>query len=311
VAASLLAADLDAFAPGAADGLSPWLDPELRHLVRAVLTDALTGAVQSQERQVSAQVVPAKVGAIDAPELIARCGEPVQAQLTVTPAAQACPTETYQWSQTGGPPLLTPTQSGTTFQLTTQSIQLADLIGQTVQLQITADAGNGSTDVAQQSATIGVEPFVAVRHASDLPPASVSDQPFTVSVSFENPTASPLPTTTLAEALGDAQYVEGTARLDGALVPVQIEGGELKLSGVSLDAMQTRTLTFDVRPKVLGAVALQGKAQVNGVLVSKNGSFPPSPPTAVGCGCQATPRGYAAAWGLLLLVVFARRRHAT
>ncbi|MEU4830254.1 hypothetical protein [Streptosporangium sp. NPDC023615] len=40
VAASLLAADLEALAPGAADGLSPWLDPESRHIVHAVLADA-------------------------------------------------------------------------------------------------------------------------------------------------------------------------------------------------------------------------------------------------------------------------------
>ncbi|MET8047252.1 hypothetical protein ABZU75_06580 [Streptosporangium sp. NPDC005286] len=40
VAASLLAADLAAFAPRVADGLYPWLDPELRHILHVVLTDA-------------------------------------------------------------------------------------------------------------------------------------------------------------------------------------------------------------------------------------------------------------------------------
>ncbi|MFI6509554.1 hypothetical protein ACIBCT_18265 [Streptosporangium sp. NPDC050855] len=40
VAASLLAADLAACAPRAADGLYPWLDPELRHILHVVLTDA-------------------------------------------------------------------------------------------------------------------------------------------------------------------------------------------------------------------------------------------------------------------------------
>jgi hypothetical protein len=39
VAASLLAADLAAFAPRAADGLYPWLDPELRHILHVVLGD--------------------------------------------------------------------------------------------------------------------------------------------------------------------------------------------------------------------------------------------------------------------------------
>ncbi|MFF5208399.1 hypothetical protein [Streptosporangium sp. NPDC000396] len=39
VAASLLAADLSALAPRAADGLYPWLDPELRHILHVVLTD--------------------------------------------------------------------------------------------------------------------------------------------------------------------------------------------------------------------------------------------------------------------------------
>jgi hypothetical protein len=39
VAASLLAADLAAFAPEAADGLYSWLDPELRHILHVVLTD--------------------------------------------------------------------------------------------------------------------------------------------------------------------------------------------------------------------------------------------------------------------------------
>jgi hypothetical protein len=40
VAASLLAADLADCAPRAADGLYPWLDPELRHILHVVLTDA-------------------------------------------------------------------------------------------------------------------------------------------------------------------------------------------------------------------------------------------------------------------------------
>ncbi|MEU4536273.1 hypothetical protein AB0G15_15555 [Streptosporangium sp. NPDC023825] len=40
VAASLLAADLSDVAPRAADGVYPWLDPELRHILHVVLTDA-------------------------------------------------------------------------------------------------------------------------------------------------------------------------------------------------------------------------------------------------------------------------------
>ncbi|WP_307827443.1 hypothetical protein [Planomonospora sp. ID82291] len=39
VAASLLAADLSAHAPRAADRLYPWLDPEFRHILHVVLTD--------------------------------------------------------------------------------------------------------------------------------------------------------------------------------------------------------------------------------------------------------------------------------
>lgn len=39
VAASLLAADLAASAPRAADALYPWLDPELRHILHVVLND--------------------------------------------------------------------------------------------------------------------------------------------------------------------------------------------------------------------------------------------------------------------------------
>ncbi|MFI9432724.1 MULTISPECIES: hypothetical protein [Streptosporangium] len=39
VATSLLAADLSATAPRAADALYPWLDPELRHILHVVLTD--------------------------------------------------------------------------------------------------------------------------------------------------------------------------------------------------------------------------------------------------------------------------------
>ncbi|MDP9848245.1 hypothetical protein J2853_007456 [Streptosporangium lutulentum] len=39
VAASLLAADLAAFAPGAADRIYSWLDSELRHILHVVLTD--------------------------------------------------------------------------------------------------------------------------------------------------------------------------------------------------------------------------------------------------------------------------------
>ncbi|WP_068928065.1 hypothetical protein [Planobispora rosea] len=39
VAGSLLAADVAAHAPRAADGLYPWLDPELRHILHVVLTD--------------------------------------------------------------------------------------------------------------------------------------------------------------------------------------------------------------------------------------------------------------------------------
>lgn len=66
VAASLLAADLSAFGPRAADPLYPWLDPELRHILHVVLSDAshpLRGCWPRSGRLPSALNPPDRAGA--------------------------------------------------------------------------------------------------------------------------------------------------------------------------------------------------------------------------------------------------------
>jgi hypothetical protein len=277
--------------------------------VSAQLTDS-TGVGPPATPSVTALAVPAKVGTISTPTLVARCGQPVAAQLSTAPAAGGCAGESFAWHQVSGPALTTPVQSGAQFQLETVSSSPKDLIGQSVTLAIDADAGNGTTDQATTTIPIGAEPFVSVTH--ETPSSSDPDLPRTVSVSIDNPTGCDLPTTSLIEQLGGGQFVEGSAKLDGQPVTASVSGGALRIDGIPIEAGGHHMLSFDTRPSILGVQTPGGELTYRDVPVSQAAVNTGQVPANVGCGCHSASEG---SWIViilgLVLLVNARKRNET
>ena len=268
-----------------------------------------TGPGPTDVRTITATPVPAMVGAITTPTLVARCGQPVQAQFSTGPAAGGCSAESFTWSQVSGPALVTPTQTGATFDLETVSEAPKDLIGQSLTLAVAADAGNGTSDQAQTTVTIGAEPFVSVSHSGTTP--TDPDLPRTVEVAIDNPTGCDLPATTLIERLGGLQYVEGSATLDGQPVPATVSGDALRVDGIPVEASGHHVLRFSARPSILGDATLAEELTYRDVPVSQVGAITGGAPGSVGCGCDsaADAGGVTALLSVLLLIGERKRRN--
>jgi len=178
------------------------------------------------------------------------------------------------------------------------------LIGETVVLQVEANAGLGNVASGNHPVVlVPAAPFVTLRQSS-LTPISEEGGVVALSVEVSNDTADcPITGVTLTQALDGARYQEGSARLDGVPVAASVVEGALVVNDVSVAPGTPRVLTYSVRPRLLGAVAPRGRAFVKGHAISApSGLELPGG----GCACGSAPGSMFGAAALLLAL--ARRR---
>ncbi len=248
------------------------------------------------------------VGELVGSALEAQCGGPAFGELDQKPAQNACATQAIRWERIAGPELESDVLDGTRVVVRTRATGWDGLIGEQLTLRATASAGDHVS--APATMTLPIRPgqrFVQARYRTDTPIAT-EEVPLLLSVELENTSQCGVSGATWTEQLDGLRYVEGSARLDGERIDGQVEDGRLLIEGIALEGRARRTLSYSVRPTVLGRSTPSGQLAVKGEpispLVGLGGTSVPG-----GCGCASTPTS---AWlpavlGLLVAITTRRR----
>ncbi|ATB48726.1 MYXO-CTERM sorting domain-containing protein [Corallococcus macrosporus] len=274
--------------------------------VRGELFDDSEGPVREGGRasaEVPNQPLPARLGALEAGTLVARCGEGASATLTQTIPPEACGDVALSWSQVSGPALAEVALAGPSVTVSTLETGLEALVGQSITLRVLADAGGGNTASTEHVLTIGSERFVDVRHTTESPTASEKGLVGVV-VALRNTTGCEVGGLRYLERVEGLEWVPGSVKLDGAGVEVRAVDGGFVLEDLRLPAQGARTLTYVGRSTLLSTPRLDGEVSLNGVPVSGDAG---RPAPVSGCGCSGGGSG-AAVFGLAALARVLRRR---
>ncbi|MBF5044221.1 hypothetical protein FGE12_17620 [Aggregicoccus sp. 17bor-14] len=239
---------------------------------------------------------------VDATGLQVRCGEGASGRLVQPLPTGLCADVAVGWTQLSGPQLESPQLSGAQVEVRTVEKGLDALLGETLVLQVSADAGSGNAASQVQSLTLSAEPFVALRHRTERP-LTVEGETVGVFVDLDNPTACALSDVRVEEQLEGLDYVPGSARFEGAPVDAQVQDGRLVVTGLPLAAGARATLGFSVRTRLLGEGRVKGEAFRRSVRISEAAAPSPEPQS---CGCGGAPAG-ASAVSLLALAGLLRR----
>jgi hypothetical protein len=233
--------------------------------------------------------------------------EGVNGQLQVLLASGSCPSGSFAWQQTGGPPMELAVR-GTEATVTSQDAGLNELVGQFVSFHVSASAGPGTDAGLDTSVQIVAEPFVKVIHRTEVPVSSESGVTG-VAVRLENQASCPVSGVSYVERLDGLKFVPGTARIAGQPVAAALSEDDLVFSDLELPAGGSVELSFMARPRLLSAPKPSGQAFLRGVPVSERAGIKTAPPP--GCGCSGAP-GELAAYALATLgLLLGRRRVRT
>lgn len=256
----------------------------------------------ADRRQFTAAVRRAKVAELSASELPVQCGKGLDAELTVGLEQGSCLAAHVSWAQTAGPLLRQSTGDGPVMSLQAVSTELDELVGQTLSFDAIADAGAGNVDLRSGlQVRLIAEPFVAVRHQR-TPAVGTNDGLVAMQVVLENLSECDAATLALTEMLDGLSYIEGSARLDGAVVAAEARAGELLVSTLPLPAKARRSFTYLARSPLGRASAPQAVATLRAYPVSTSLDAPVAPGA---CGCGSAPFGAGLVGAALLLL---RRR---
>lgn len=275
------------------------------YTVRGQLFDESTGTRRNggtAQTQVSAPALPARLGTLEGDALVARCGGSATGTLTQTIPAEACQAVDVTWTQVGGPALAEAQLSGPQVALATRDTGFEGLVGESVVLRVTADAGGGNSATMEHTVPITTEPFVDVTHETEAPTGSDTGLVGVV-VQLRNGTECQVGSLRHVERVDGGEWVPGSVKVDGQPVAEQAVEGGFAVDGVTLPGSGARTLTYVARPRLLSSPRYAGSVFLNGVQVSG----PVPAPPASGCGCSGTSAG-PAVFGLLALARLMRRR---
>jgi MYXO-CTERM domain-containing protein len=275
------------------------------YIVHGELFDESTGTRRNggtAQTQVSAQALPAALGALEGEALVAHCGERATATLTQTIPANACQAVDITWRQVGGPALAEAELGGAQVTVATRDTGLEGLVGESVVLSVTADAGGGNSTTTQHVVPITTTPFVDVAHETESPAGSETGLVGVV-VQLRNTSECQVGSLRHVEQVDGLDWVPGSVKVDGRPVAEQAVEGGFVVDGVTLPAGGTSALTYVARPRLLASPRFGGEMFLNGVLVS---GTVPAPPSS-GCGCSSGDAG-SALLGLLALARLLRRR---
>jgi len=289
--------------------LDPTCEPPTTYNLVGELLD-VSGAGVGAEGSLSAQAfapisveVPSGAPPLEPlyePRIIARCGAPASGTLQQRLPQGPCEGLSLIWEQTGGPALTQTTFTGQRIDVTTQESDFAALLGQPVTLRVRATTVSLERE---HTVPITAEPFLEVSRRTERP-AGTDTELLGVSVELHNTLACGVREVSHVERLEGVDYAQGSARFNGAPVEAELVGSELTVRGLVLEPDARGTLTYVVRPRLLGPRRFEGQSSVRGVTISQ----PPEPIASSGCGCAGGGSG-AVALGLLgLLGVRSRRR---
>ncbi|MFY2558621.1 hypothetical protein ACN469_13415 [Corallococcus terminator] len=290
--------------PGAWRFQLPAVCSATTYTVRGELfSDAGTPVEAGRARQtLTAEARAVALGEVDGEALVARCGEGAKATLTQRIPPDACTDANVSWSQEGGPALTQDELSGLVVTVATRETGLQELVGTSVTLRVTADAGGGNAATRVHSVPIVAEPFVDVTHSTE----SASGQEtglVGVVVELSNTTDCAVTGLRYVERVEGMELVPGSVKVEGATLAEQSVEGGFQVEGVALAAHTTSTLTYVGRPRLLSSPRFAGEVFLNGVPVS--GAVSREPPSS--CGCSQGSSG-AALLGLLAVAQWLRRR---
>jgi MYXO-CTERM domain-containing protein len=241
------------------------------------------------------------------PVLVARCGEGARATLTQAVPEDACQTSDITWSRVSGPELAQDALSGATVSLATRDTGLDTLVGQSVVMRVTANAGPGNEASLQRVLPITVEPFVRVRRRTEAPAASDTGL-VGVSITLANTTACAVRDVSFVERLEGLTYVDGSAQFEGQPLEASWVDGVLTVSGLTLEGNGSGRLTYVARPHLVGERRMEGEARLNEVPISLRDTPGTQVPDS-GCGCTSSgPGPVLLALGTLVAAVRRRRR---
>ncbi len=239
--------------------------------------------------------------------LVARCGEGARASLTQAFPKDACQKSDVTWSRLSGPELAQDFLSGATVSLATRDTELDSLVGESVVMQVTANAGPGNEASLQHVLPITVEPFVRVRRRTEVPAASDTGL-VGISLTLTNTTPCAVKDVSFVERLAGLTYVEGSARYEGQPLEASWVDGVLTVKGLSLEGGGSGRLTYVARPHLVGERRMEGEARLREVLISIRDASGPQVPDS-GCGCTSSgPGPVLFALGALVAAVRRRRR---
>ncbi|RYZ39601.1 MAG: hypothetical protein EOO71_19480 [Myxococcaceae bacterium] len=244
-----------------------------------------------------------ELGEVDG-ELVATCEEGARGTLTQTFPEGACTAVDLDWSYVKGPGLEDIVSTDVVAMLATKDTQLESLVGEFVTVSVNATGEGASGAAREHSVQIGARPFVSLGRRVETGSGSDSSQ-VGVSVFLRNDTACGVSSVRYEEVPSGAEVVLDSVRLNGQpMNATALEGGGFAVEPVPLDAGATATLTYVIRPALLGTPTFSGVATLRGIRVSQAEAPPPS---TSGCGCSGSGSGVTA-FGLGALAWMARRR---
>lgn len=268
----------------------------------------LPGAAQGMENSSAVVSEPisvppvekVKLEPMEAPHLMAQCGQPATGTLEQRPLAP-CAEVPVSWEQVGGPSLTQATFTGPRIDVATQEADFGALIGQKVVMRMRARTVLETS--LDQEIPITAEPFVELQRHTER--GTGTDTGLVgVSVELRNTTACGVSEVEHWERLEGVDYQPGSARFNGAPVEAGLDGDVLKVKGLVLEGGGSGRLTYVVRPRLLESTRFEGQSFLREVSLSRPLE---DPPAAAGCGCSGGGSGLAAL-GLAGLAAALRRR---
>ena len=250
---------------------------------------------------IAVEVPPAEIPLepLEEPRLTARCQEGAVGTFRQPVPSTPCPVVPLTWEQVAGPPLTLSSLTGPQIDVATQEKGLGELVGESVVLRVTANAGKVTR--REHTVRITADPFVQLRHHTERPSGAEMDL-IGVSVELRNTTACGVREVSYVERFEGVDYVPGSARFNGVPVEAESVNDALTVRGLVLEGDSTGQLTYVVRPRLFGQQRFTHQAFLRDVPIS----LPPEEPLT-GCGCTGGGAG-AAVWGLAGLLAGLRRR---
>lgn len=276
-----------------------------RQMTLYAVLEGTDGGVRSNPIAIDPPLSTPAVGVLSGGPLVARCEAAqviAEGALAHDRAGQGCIEQSTRWTVISGPQLEGGVPEGNAVTARAEAGAWDDLVDQQLTVDAVAFAGGNVSD--PKPLTVPVElasAFVTGRIESDAPIASETGI-LGLKVVLTNESDCEVRSARWAMSLDGVTYVEGSAP------GVTANGSVLEISGVALPPRSTRTLTLNVRPKLLGDPAPRGQLFLGAEPISPELALGAERVDSSGCGCGSTGGAAAMPFALLALLGALRLR---